>query len=226
MIIFTLAGESSRFFKEGYNIVKYKLEFEGKSIIENILDYVDLNEKIIIVCNKKFSDKKFFEIILKKKFKYFKIVEINKSDGQLDTVYQGLLKTKGFWDNNDRLIVFNGDTIRKLKYNYSNYDGSIECFIQKGNHWSFVDNLGVVSNVSEKKRISKYCSTGFYEFRNVDLIMKNYNDYKIEGEKYIAPFYNLLIKKGHKIQSFLSPNDNFILCGTPIEYEFSKKNHG
>jgi hypothetical protein len=226
MIIFTLAGESSRFFKEGYNIVKYKLEFNGKSIIENILDYVDLNEKIIIVCNKKFNDKLFFETILRKKFKFFKIIEVNKTEGQLDTVYQGLLKTKGFWNNNDRLIVFNGDTIRKLQYNYSNFDGSIECFIQEGNHWSFVDELGFVSNICEKKRISKYCSTGFYEFRNVELLMKYYDDYKIEGEKYIAPFYNLLIKNGFIIQSFLSQNENFILCGTPAEYEYSIKKHG
>ncbi|MEN9987044.1 MAG: hypothetical protein RLZZ585_83 [Bacteroidota bacterium] len=223
MIIITLAGESSRFFETGYSIVKYKLTISNETIIEQILSYVSPNEKIIIVINKKFNDLEFFEELLRKRFQSYRIVEIEKSKGQLDSVYQALMNTSDFYSLNERLIVYNGDTIRRLPFNYTKYDGAIECFIQEGNHWSFVDEIGIVNNVVEKQRISNYCSTGLYEFNSPSLILDYYSEYTVEGEYYIAPYYSFLLKKGCVIISYLSQCKDFNLCGTPFEYENSKK---
>jgi dTDP-glucose pyrophosphorylase len=223
MIIITLAGESSRFFESGYSIVKYKLLISNVTIIEQILSYISSDEKIVIVVNKKFGDLEYFNELLKKRFHLFRIVEIEKSRGQLDSVYQALINTTDFYSQNERLIIYNGDTIRRLPYEYTNYDGAIECFIQEGNHWSFVDNIGFVNNVVEKQRISNYCSTGLYEFKSPSLILDYYNEYCVDGEFYIAPYYSFLLEKGFVIVSYLSQCEDFILCGTPVEYENSKR---
>jgi dTDP-glucose pyrophosphorylase len=230
MLIITLAGSSNRFFKAGYKIVKYKLPFKKSTVIENILSYIPPNIKLLIILNKKFDDFEFLNnILIVNNFKNFKIVEINDTLGQLESVFNGLLEAKNFVNNSDSVTIFNGDTIRKLN-NWENFDGegAIETFITEGDHWSFVDKIGDVSVVKEKNRISNYCSTGLYYFKNVMMILDNYENYlsvAMENELYVAPFYNFLIEQNINIKSFLVEKNNFIFCGTPVEYQDSIQNN-
>lgn len=221
MIAVTLAGESNRFFSKGYTTVKYKLPFKGKSIIENILESFPKEEKLLVILNEKFNDTDYFNKLLTQlNFKFFKLVEISTSLGQLDSLVQGLEACKEFYSMKDPLLVYNGDTIRKSPFVHYNCDGYIECFIELGNHWSFVDKLGSVSFVTEKTRISGFCSTGLYGFKHIqDLLYYSKLVEKIKGEVYIAPIYNLMIRDGKKVFSSLSDRSLFTLCGTPEEYE-------
>lgn len=222
MILLTLAGNSKRFFDKGYKIVKYKLKIEKVTIIEKILEFIPKNEKIIIVLNRKFDDYIFIQnIMIKLNFKKFKIIEINDTRGQLETVYLGLINSKGFWNSNENLTIYNGDTIRLLNnWIYEDCDGLIEVFKTEGDHWSFVDTIGIVNKVEEKNRISEFCSSGLYYFKSIKLIIDNFNPYvsNNENELFIAPFYNYLIKKNYLIKSELTTKNNFIFCGTPEEY--------
>ena len=225
MIVITLAGESSRFFSNGYSVVKYKLEFNNESIIYNILSYLPRDEKLLIIINKKFNDFQYFTDLLKSmNFISFQIAEITKTRGQLESVYLGLSITKDFWNKKDYLTIYNGDTIRKSNvWKFKDCDGYIEVFIDKGDHWSFVDNLGDVKLVTEKNKISNFCSSGLYYFNNINLFIKYLEEYFnfILNEFYIAPYYNILIKKNYKIKSGLNEIENFIFCGTPEEYKRS-----
>ena len=225
-IIIPLVGNSSRFFKAGYSLVKYKLPLsKSKSVLWHILSYIDRQFKIIIITNTKFNDTDWLnKMLLDLGFVNYEIIELGDTDGQLTTVKLGLNKSK-IVDKYDELIIYNGDTVRHLPYNldFTNYDGIIEVFEEKGEHWSFVDKLGSVSRVTEKKKISNYCSTGLYGFKNVNIFLKYADQARIvNGEKYIAPIYNNLIMDHLKIKSFLSSSNNFTLCGTPEEYEINK----
>lgn len=225
-VIIPLAGNSSRFFNAGYNIVKYKLPlFNSKPLLWHILSYINREFKIIIVLNLKFDDKNWIKNLLTKLgFKLFEIVEIEDTDGQLTSVKLGVLNSKVI-ELYDELIVYNGDTIRHVPFdlNFNGSDGVIEVFDQEGDHWSFVNEIGQVSLVTEKKRISNYCSTGLYGFKTIDLFLKFSNKVKLTNdEKYIAPIYNELIKEKLKVTSFLTDNSCFSLCGTPQEYEFTR----
>jgi hypothetical protein len=224
MILITLAGESSRFFTTGYNEVKYKLDYNGITIIENILNYIPKNESLIIGLNKRFRDYNFFKsVLIKLNFKNFQIIEINDTKGQLDTVFKVLSEAKV--SLNDSLTVFNGDTIRKnYNWNFYDSDGVIEVFKGSGSHWSFIDKLGEVAFVKEKKRISNLCSNGLYYFKSVNLIIENYKNYNSNLEEiYISEFYNYLIKKGYKITGELIDKNDLVFCGTPKEYEIALK---
>ena len=225
MILITLAGESSRFFNVGFSDVKYKLKFGTVSIIYSILEYIPRNEKLLIVLNKKFNDYDFMLNLLNSmNFQQFKIVEISKTRGQFETVLKSLTESNSFWNNFETITIYNGDTVRKIKnWNFDNCDGYIEVFESEGNHWSFVDNIGKVHIVTEKKRISPYCSSGLYFFKHIKCILDFGEEYinELQGESYIAPFYNKLISKGFQIQSGLELKSNFIFCGTPEEYQNS-----
>jgi len=226
MIVLTIAGESSRFFKAGYKEVKYKLSlFNSKSILWHILSYIDRREKIILVTNKKFKDSIWLEDLLNNlAFLSYDIIEVDSTDGQLTSASLGLENSKFDKEKikKEPLIIYNGDTIRHIPFNFNlkNIDGYIEVFKESGDHWSFVDKLGDVSKVKEKERISSYCSTGIYGFSSVDLFLKYSKRSKlIKKERYIAPLYNELIQDGLKVHSSLSERSCFTLCGTPEEYK-------
>lgn len=226
MIVISLAGNSNRFFNSGYKIIKYKLLLGNKTIIESIFSYIPKDIKLLVIINKKFNDFLFFENLLRiMQFNDFKIVELDDTLGQLDTVFKGLKLCTDFFRKSDPVVVYNGDTIRK-DFNWKEFpgDGYIEVFNSEGNHWSFVDNIGRVSIVTEKNRISSFCSSGLYYFTSASILLDNLEDYmqKITGEIYIAPFYNYLIGKCLNVQSNLVSKNNFIFCGTPDEYEASK----
>ena len=225
MIALTLAGNSSRFFEKGYKITKYKLPIGKKTIVESILEFLPKESKILLIINRKFNDLVFFEnLCLNMGFKDFKVIELDDTRGQLDTLAKGLNKAQGFYKLNEPLVVYNGDTIRK-NLNWKEFPGHgyIEVFISDGDHWSFVDKLGRVSIVTEKKRISTYCSSGLYYFISVEILINNIESYieTMKDEIYIAPFYNYLISKGLVIRSGLVSKRKFIFCGTPKEYEYS-----
>jgi dTDP-glucose pyrophosphorylase len=226
MIVISLAGNSSRFFNSGYDLVKYKLPINNKTVIEYILSYVPKSEKLLLILNSKFSDSDYFNKVLSElEFLYFKIVEISETKGQLDSVVKGLMLSLDFYNITESITIYNGDTIRKI-HNWTNFpgDGYIETFISSGNHWSFVDKIGSVNIVKEKEKISDYCSSGLYYFKSARIIFDNIDKYLCENlstELYIAPFYNTLISQKFDIRSGLVSKKSFIFCGTPVEYENS-----
>jgi hypothetical protein len=227
VIVITLAGDSRRFFQEGFTEVKYKLPFRGQTIIESILGYIPRDLKVLVVTNEKYNDVPFCKKLLKKmEFKNYKVVEIQSTKGQLETVIHGLRQSIDFFNTEENLTVYNGDTIRKsTTWDGFKGDGYIEVFEAEGSHWSFVDKLGKVNQVAEKHRISNYCSSGLYYFNRIDLLLNNYDDYKMKGvnenELFVAPFYNYLIQNNFEIFSSKLSVDSFIFCGTPLEYHKS-----
>lgn len=226
MIIITLAGNSSRFFKSNYTTVKYKLPLGDSCVLEEIFKYLPKEEFLVIAINKKFEDKIWIENLLNKmQFKNYEVHEISDTRGQLETAKIAIDLISNKVDCNSSVTIFNGDTIRK-NYFWKSFvgDGFIEVFKAKGNHWSFVDKLGVVNLVKEKERISEFCSSGLYYFRSALILLSNYDEYKskINDELYVAPFYDFLIKKGYKVYSGEVKISDFHFCGTPEEYEITK----
>lgn len=227
MVIITLAGQSLRFKNSGYTQVKYKLDYLGRPIIENILRFIPRETSLLIILNKKFGDEIYLNnILVSLGFENTDIVELEDTAGQLITLHEGLIKTKLNIPQNEPVTVYNGDTIRLSNYwDLTENINAIEVFEAEGDHWSFVDKLGEVSIVREKERISNLCSTGLYHFKNVNFLLYHIPRYlknaKRQKEFYIAPFYDYLISLQLGVFSYLNSKDNFILCGTPSEYELS-----
>lgn len=227
MQIIPIAGKGSRFTSAGYTTAKYLLPVSGKPVIEHILSYFDRTKPTLLVLNERDANKEQIERILKELcYEDFEVVEINETNGQLTSVVNGLLASK-FCDYHGPAWIYNGDTIRKKELPYSllvnnNSEGFIEVFKENGSHWSFVDSLGIISKITEKDRISEYCCTGLYGFKNLNRVVeyvRNGKVAKLKNELYVSGVYQNILNENMKVWAFESDRNEFLLCGTPGEYE-------
>ncbi|HWJ93058.1 MAG TPA: hypothetical protein VNR87_18220, partial [Flavisolibacter sp.] len=103
-------------------------------------------------------------------------------------------------------------------------DGSILTFIdaELNPKWSFAktDEQGFVTEVQEKKAISKFATVGIYYFTKgsdfvngaIDMIIRND---RVNNEFYTCPVYNYLIAEGKKIGIYNIDADAMHGTGTP-----------
>jgi dTDP-glucose pyrophosphorylase len=227
MQIIPIAGKGSRFKSTGYTTAKYLLPVSGKPVIEHILSYFDKTIPTLLILNVQDANKNKIESVLEAlDFEDFQVVEIEDTDGQLTSVAEGVMTSK--YNNYDGPAwIYNGDTIRMKELPYSllsnnDSEGFIEVFKEEGSHWSFVDSLGVISIITEKDRISEYCCTGLYGFKNLNRIMgyvRNGNVEKLKNELYVSGVFQNIMDDNMTVWAFESDRNEFLLCGTPNEYE-------
>lgn len=227
MQIIPIAGKGSRFTSAGYTTSKYLLPVSGKPVIEHILSYFDRTKSTLLILNEQESNKEQIERILKElRYEDFEVVEIKETNGQLTSVVNGVLASK-YCDYQGPAWIYNGDTIRKKELPYSllfnnDSEGFIEVFKENGSHWSFVDSLGRISKITEKERISEYCCTGLYGFKNLNRVVeyvRNGKVSKLKNELYVSGVYQNILDENMTVWAFESDRNEFLLCGTPKEYE-------
>lgn len=233
-VVITMGGLGSRFRKMGYTVPKYMIEAKGKTLFEWSMISLDgykeaVDQYIFIVmkdetCNvEKFIEEKCGVLGIKK---YHVIILDYLTDGQATTA----MMASKYWNLEHALLIYNIDTyVEAGEMNSAELkgDGFIPCFQAEGDHWSFVrlDDEGKVDEIKEKKRISNYCTLGAYYFKTCQLYNDLYNEYYsktqelVNGEKYVAPLYDYLLKKNGKIYiSDIKPEKVHVL-GTPEELQ-------
>jgi len=233
MFVIPMVGKSSRFFKEGYSEPKYKLLIDGTSVFENSVRSFEryfLTDKFLFLVRSDYDAASFVEKSVKEMgILNFTIVEFpEETQGQADTVYQGLAKAKDFFSSDEPIYIFNIDTFRPgfEKSSKSSEDGYLEVFKGEGVHWSFAQpgENGKVIRTTEKDRISDLCSNGMYYFKSCAIFNEAFEhslkeNLKAKGEFYIAPLYNYLIENGLSVSYELIPASEIVFCGTPDEYK-------
>tara|TARA_R110002124_G_scaffold10262_1_gene51515 strand:- start:419 stop:1195 length:777 start_codon:yes stop_codon:yes gene_type:complete len=237
--VFPMAGASSRFFAAGYTKKKYMLSLHEISLFDAVLNgfrrYFN-SGKFVFVIQSRNQDTQEFVLercrALGLDKSTVQIINLPKpTAGQAETVFQGI----GFAniELGEPLTIFNIDTIRR-EFQFPRFldqldtVGYLEVFHGKGDHWSFVKTGtdGLVTQVTEKLRISEHCSTGLYYFRTAKDFIDAYGAFaaitvdKLQGgERYVAPLYNYLIQKNLPVRIDCISNDQVAFCGTPAEYQ-------
>ncbi len=248
-IVITMAGQGLRFKKAGFKEPKYMIKALGKTLFEWSMDsfksFRREEDRYIFILRKEdgagdFIREKTLELGIKKTG----IIELSEgTDGQATTA----LLARDIWDKNDGLYIYNIDTYVE-PFNITSEeirgDGFIPCFRGEGDHWSFVSLLKEPSlepgnsdismipakEVREKIRISDYCTLGAYYFRTCGLYEDIYREYYLSGinkgkgsaeqrERYIAPMYDHMIKKGMEIYISCIPAKKVHVLGTPSELD-------
>lgn len=233
-VVITMGGLGSRFRKMGYTVPKYMIEAKGKTLFEWSLISLEgykneVNQYVFIAMKDEVADVEAFisgkcqELGIKN---YHVIVLDYLTDGQATTA----MKAAEYWNRDNALLIYNIDTyVEAGEMNSAELkgDGFIPCFQAEGDHWSFVrlDDAGKVVEIKEKQRISNYCTLGAYYFKTCGLYEDLYNEYYsktqelVNGEKYVAPLYDYLLKKGGEIYiSDIDPKRVHVL-GTPEELQ-------
>jgi len=230
MIVITMAGLSSRFARAGYQLPKYMLELNGKSVFEwsvsSFRKYFK-TENFTFVIRSNSQIRKYVEDKVKiLGIEYFSIVELSDDTrGQAETAYLALKN----YEEEFPIIIFNIDTIR---YDYTKpsfineCSGYLEVFYDEGDHWSFIEpgpNQSVL-RTAEKNKISNLCSDGLYYFKSQKEFCRVFEEALnsedlVNNEFYIAPLYNRMIINGKNIMYKEIPLSLLDFSGTPDEYE-------
>ena len=228
-----MLGKSRRFFDAGYKVPKYQLPIGGETLfsqsVRSFERYFYIEHFLFLVRNDN-NDRDFvIEEIKRLKIKDFRVIQyFHEARGQAESVALACADYK----SETPLIIFNIDTIRyefQMPPDQDCGEGFLEVFKGFGYSWSFIEpgaNNSVL-RTAEKLRISDLCSNGLYFFKNIALYLKAYKSYvksgqTVNGEIYVAPLYNELIKYGHDIRFILVDKKLIDHCGVPKDYEVVK----
>ena len=214
-ILIPMAGEGSRFAKEGYTFPKPLIDVQGKPMIQLVVENLNFDAEYIFLVRKEHIEKYLglrttLERITNGRFK---IVEVN---GLTEGAACTALLAKEFIDNDEDLLIANSDQV--LEYSSENFsmmktlvdiDGMVFTFHDVHPKWSFVktNSYGFITEIAEKNPISDIATCGIYWYRRGSdfvsaaerMIKKNI---RTNNEFYIAPVYNEMIEDGCKLIPF------------------------
>ena len=231
MIVIPMAGLSRRFSDAGYALPKHQLALQGQTVFDHaVASFAHCfdHETFLFVLREDAAAEAFVRQALKRlgvrDARLHRLASPTR--GQAETVALGL---RGVGAKDEPVTIFNIDSIR---HGYrppaweAQCDGWLEVFRADGDHWSFVqpqDGLRV-ARTTEKARISDLCSNGLYHFGSARLFDEAQAEAAagaqfVRGELYVAPLYNLLIRRGLDIRYRCIDAALMDFCGVPAEYE-------
>tara|TARA_R110000824_G_scaffold401421_2_gene612084 strand:- start:7215 stop:7928 length:714 start_codon:yes stop_codon:yes gene_type:complete len=214
-VLIPMAGEGSRFIKEGYTFPKPLIEVNGKPMIQNVIDNLDFDCEYIFLVRKSHIDKYAGILSTLERATNGKcnvVVVDSLTEGAACTA----LLAKDLINNDEDLLIANSDQFIEYKpqnfltiKNLSDVDSIVFTFNAVHPKWSFVktNSRGFVTEVAEKKPISNIATCGIYWYRKGSDFVKYAermidNNISVNGEFYIAPVYNELISDGKTLVPF------------------------
>jgi len=224
-ILIPMAGEGSRFKKEGYTFPKPLIDVNGKPMIQRVVENLDFDANYIFLVRKEHLENFQLKSLLD-------IVTNNRSTViEVDSLTEGAACTtliaSEFIDNDEDLLIANSDQI--IEYSRENFntlkrltsvDGIVFTFRAIHPKWSFikVNSRGMGTRVAEKDPISDIATCGIYYYRKgsdyvkyaLQMIEKNK---RVNNEFYVCPVYNELIQDGKSLIPFYV--DKMHGLGTP-----------
>lgn len=235
-VLIPMAGEGSRFAKEGYQFPKPLIDVCGLPMIQRVVENLKFKADYIFLVRKEHLEKySGLEGTLNQITNYSaKIVIVDSlTDGAASTA----LLAKDYINNEDDLLIANSDQI--IEYEIQNFlniksfttvDSLVFTFNATHPKWSFVkiDSKGFVCEVAEKNPISNIATCGIYWYRKgsdfvkyaESMISKNI---RVNNEFYIAPVYNELIADKKTLLPFYV--NKMWGIGTPEDLSFYINNH-
>jgi len=235
-IIIPMAGSGNRFISEGYSEPKPLIKVGGKSIIEYVCDMYDRdNDNFIFICNENHLRMTDIRNILMGLVN--NSIVISMPQHKLGPVHTVLFAEEYIRDNNPVIVSYCDNPVTWDYNHFKDYVKDIDgCLIShSGFHphtlsatmfaYCKTDSANKVYDVKEKacyttNRFMEHASSGVYYFRHGSYIKKYFKqavdeNISYNGEYYVTLVFNLLIRDGLSVYSYL--NDLVLAFGTPNE---------
>ena len=235
MIVIPMAGLSRRFREAGYELPKYMLSLDGQTLFTHAVasfSHYFGSEPFLFIAREEPGTEEFIAGELEQLgVEQAEIVLLPQPTlGQADTVRQGLRHAGVSGDL--PLTIFNIDTFRPgFRYPDAPWmataDGYLEVMRGSDPGFSFVlpqpgPSEGRVAQTAEKAVISNLASTGLYWFRRagdfLQAVAEGEQSATAQGELYVAPLYNALIRQGRDVRYHEVPAQDVTFCGVPAQY--------
>ena len=229
-ILIPMAGEGTRFQKDGKKPIKPLIDVLGKPMVIRAIETLGIVGDLIFVVQKNKNGYSILENISK----YYKKFTAHFVEALTDGPACSALAAKESICNQEPLIITNCDQILTWDSNAFcvffeniNYDGIVVTYFSNTtkNSYAKVDYKGLVTLIKEKEILSDISLNGVHYWKKgCDFIyaaetMIGAKDKSINGEYYIGPTYNYLIEKGCKIGIYHIPNSQHHAIGTPEDLE-------
>ena len=210
-----MAGEGSRFTKEGYTFPKPLIDVRGKPMIQTVVENLDFDCEYIFLVRKEHIEKYSGLLhtlgrITNDRFDYVVV------DGLTEGAACTALLAEKYINNDEDLLIANSDQYIDYRpenfitlKNLTNVDSIVFTFNAVHPKWSFArtNSRGFVTEVAEKKPISNIATCGIYWYRKGSDFVKYAHqmiekEVRVNNEFYIAPVYNELIQDGKTLIPF------------------------
>ena len=231
-VLIPMAGAGSRFEQAGYTFPKPLIDVNGKPMIQRVVENLNMDARHIFIVQKEHYEKYALQHTLN-------LIAPNCEIVQVEGITQGAacttLLAKQFINNDEPLVLTNSDQYVKWdsnQYMYScmadDIDGSILTFEATHPKWSYakLNDDGFVTEVAEKKPISKHATVGIYFWKRgrdyvecaESMIEK---DIRVNNEFYVCPVYNEALLRGARVKTFHI--DKMWGLGTPEDLDLFLK---
>ncbi|MBT0727909.1 NTP transferase domain-containing protein [Rosenbergiella australiborealis] len=235
-IIIPMAGEGSRFKKEGFPDPKPLIKVNDKHMIELVVNNIKptCEHRFIFICQAEHLSTTHLEKILKRTCDNAIIISMDrKTAGAAETV----LVAEKYINNDSPLMIANCDQWIDIDineyldaFNHQKSDGMIMTMTANDPKWSYlrIAQQGYVCEVREKEVISTEASVGIYNFKRGSdycyAAKRMIEDNNLSnGEYYVAPTYNYLIQERKSVIDFYNIGEEYKgMYGLGIPTDLSK----
>lgn len=237
-IIMPMAGEGSRFLKEGYSTPKPLIEFKGITLFERAIasvSMIDAPRKYSFIVRAEHILNYKIDEQLKKLFPEANIFSVEKTTrGAVETC----MLAQSAISADDALLIMDCD----LEFTSEDYNigiteilslevenvngGMLVSFNSEHPRYSFaeINDSNIVVRTAEKEVISNHALVGAYFFSRAESFLfaatklLNKADFD-KAEFYVSLLYNFLIENGETVK--LAEIDTYFSYGTPEELEMN-----
>lgn len=225
-ILIPLGGLGKRFADEGFVDPKPLIKLEGKEMILHAIDSLGIDGKFLFVVRKTNYSERLIDILKKAKPNCI----VKEIDYLTEGPASSALLMKEYINTDEDLLIANCDQVMwwngehfKNCIQNTHYDGMIVTYYSNTpkNSYARLNREGDVVEVKEKEVISNISLNGIHYWKQgKDFIfsaeeMINKKDKSINGEYYIGPTYNYMIKHNKKVGIFHIPDTMHNSVGTP-----------
>ena len=234
-ILIPLAGKNQFFPEAEYPFPKPLIEFNGKTMIEHIIDNfssIQKEKQFIFIVNSEDCKKYHLDNVLNILTNH--TCKIIKLENETKGAACSAMMAVEHMDNDTPLIISNADQLFDICLDevintFESSDAGVITFESIHPRWSYVrlDNENRVTETAEKRPISKSAIAGFYYFKNgKDFINSSSKmikkDASVNGLYYISPTLNEMVLENKTITIFQIENGKYHTFYTPQkikEYE-------
>jgi dTDP-glucose pyrophosphorylase len=227
-IIIPMAGDGSRFCREGIKTPKPLINVEGKSLIEHSVESLGINGRYIFIC-REYDNPEYNEqlssIFEKLNVEYREIRIKHLTSGPVETC----LLAENILNDDEELLITNCDQL--LFWNKNKFfdsipeecDGAVVIYDSHDSKNSFakIEN-NFITKIEEKKVISNNALVGIHYWKKSNLFIESGKKLLSDSsskENYISETYNFLIEKNLKIYGHKINKNEYISLGTPSEIQ-------
>lgn len=234
-ILIPLAGKNQFFSENEYPFPKPLIEFNGKTMIEHIIDNfssIQKEKQFIFIVNSEDCKKYHLDNVLNILTDYK--CKIIKLDNETKGAACSAMMAVEYIDNDTPLIISNADQLFDICLDeainsFKNSDAGLITFESIHPRWSYVrlNEKNLVTETAEKRPISKSAIAGFYYFKNgcdfisgASKMIKK--DASVNGLYYISPVLNEMVLENKTINVYKIENSKYHTFYTPQkikEYE-------